>query len=260
MKQSLILAALLLITRGNKDIEWQKDIESAQKLSEATGKPIVLVFAVGGKGGSCCGGAGGLAQKFQDLGGDINAQDFVWALISDKALAQQYSVNHPGSVVVCDPEGSEIKRGAVGRASTMVAFLEDALLKYQGPLGWESGFGQARDRAAKDGKLMLVFVEDGKISSKKTLDAIGSRLVSVHRKRLVYVKLGLSKESKECQELRVEQAPHIVIYDPRPETKEDKRILGSAIGTRSENQLKTFLDRVIRKAPETPNKVETPKK
>jgi hypothetical protein len=261
MKQFLTLAALLLLVAGGtKDIEWQKDFSSAQKLSAATGKPMVLVFTIGTKGGDCCGGAGGMAQRFQDLGSDINAQDFIWVLISDKTLAQDYNVSFAGAVIICDPEGTEIKRGAVGRASTMVSLLETALEKYQGPLGWETAFISGRDRASKDNKLMLVFFEDGKVASKKTQDSIGSRLVSVHRKRLVYVKLVYSKESKECQELKVIQAPQIVIYDPRPDTKEDKRILGTAIGTRTETQLKTFLDGVIRKAHETPAKVETPKK
>jgi hypothetical protein len=260
----IALVLLAAAASPKKNIEWQKDYASAQKLSDSTGKPMVLVFCVGSKGGGCCGGAGGLAQRFSDLGDDLNTDDFLWVLVGDQKIAQQFNAVAPGVMVVCDPEGAELRRGTVCRTSTMVELLQDAQRAYQGPLDWQVSLPDSREKAIAQSKLMLVFFEDGKQNSKKTLDAVASRMVAVHRKRLVYLRLPFAKDSKEVAEFKVIQAPQIVIYDPK-QSKDDKKIVSTAIGTRTDSQLRTFLDGVFRnKLPSEPAKElphqETPRK
>jgi hypothetical protein len=261
MKAGLLLWAYLGGGAVYKEIEWQKDYPSAQRLSQATGKLMVLAFCVNHAGVLCCGGDGGMIHRFQDMAGEVDTEEFIWVLINDKGVAEKFKVTFPGSLLVVDPEGSEIRRSKVGRTSTMVAVLGEALKAYQAPISWQVSLPKARETAAKESKLLLVLFEDGKPASRRTLEAFGARVVCIYRKRLVYCRL--PRESKESQELKVGQSPSIYLLDP----KEEKRVLGSALGSRTESQLRSFLDSTYRRyidnrepqRPEPPPQ-ETPRK
>ncbi len=145
----------------------------------------------------------------------------------DKRTAGQYKVKRAGEVVILDPEGRELARG-IAKPEDVGKLLDGAMAKYEPPVIWCESLVEAKDKAKRDKKRIVVLTED-----KDRAKAVESKGLKELRAKFIWARMPFDKKSDEIKELGAEKAGQFFVFE--------ERVLATS-EAKTEAEIKTLLE------------------
>lgn len=155
----------------------------------------------------------------------------LWVLCLDKAVAQAYGVNKPGTVLALDGDGRELAR-LTGKPEETPKFVDDALAKNTRSIIWCETLAEAKRKAEAERKPIAALIEEASVAK-----AMESRSLKDLHAKFVWARIALEKDSQDMKDLEATKAGEIVVYQGKA--------VGSEATAKTDKDIRAFLARFV---------------